>query len=306
MPKKKYFCKHPTNCQEWAVSAGLCIKHGAPRRFCKWPGGCKKWAQRAGLCKEHGAPRRFCQFPKCTNHMQRVGLCFHHGGHQFCNRPTCENFAATGGICVTHGGGPRCVNEAHANDETPPHAKYPGRLCWGCFTALHPERAKSKVRKEIMVLAELERRCGDLFERATKRTWDCPVEGGCSLKRPDLLLDFGTWAVVVEVDELYHEDLSCWDEESRLNVIAADVQMPLAILRLKVDKPSCFGNKRCANGEPVLVAKKPFHHLMQRAEECLRKLVDDFGGPTPPPPAPFLAEVTLTGEVSGSSSSSSD
>jgi len=171
---------------------------------------------------------------------------------------------------------------------------------------LHPEKARSKVRKEVMVLAELERLCPDIYERAIRRTWDCPVEGGCSLKRPDMLLDFGTWMVDVEVDEKYHGDLSCWDEESRLNVIAADVQVPLAVLRLKVDEPPCFGTKRCANGEPVLNAKRPVHVLMDRAEEWLRDVVARFGGPTPPPPVAFLAEVALDGAESGAASSSSD
>jgi hypothetical protein len=114
------------------------------------------------------------------------------------------------------------------------------------------------------------------------------------------------WMVDVEVDEKYHGDLSCWDEESRLNVIAADVQVPLAVLRLKVDEPACFGTKRLSNGEPVLHAKRPFERLMDRAEEWLRDIVARFGGPTPPPPVPFLAEVALDGAQAGTASSSSD
>ena len=144
--------------------------------------------------------------------------------------------------------------------------------------AKDPERAKSKVRKEIVVLCELERRCPDIFARAVKRTWDCPVEGGCSLKRPDLLLDFGLWAVGVEADERYHRGIPCWDEESRLNVIAADLQIPVAVLRLKVDEPACFGTKLLSNGEPVLSAKPPFKVLMERAEAWLRATFQRFGG----------------------------
>ena len=141
----------------------------------------------------------------------------------------------------------------------------------------NPERAKSKVRKEVMVLAELERRCPDVYERALKRVWDCPVEGGCSLRRPDLLLDFGTWTIDVEADDRYHNELSCCDEESRLNVIRADLQVPVAVLRLN------FGAKVLGNGEPVLYAKPPFEVLMQRAEDWLRATVERFGGEVPPP-----------------------
>jgi hypothetical protein len=89
-------------------------------------------------------------------------------------------------------------------------------------------------------------------------------------------------------------------------VIAADVQVPLAVLRLKVDEPPCFGTKRLSNGEPVLQAKRPFHALMDRAEEWLRDTVERFGGPTMPPPIPFLAEVTLDGAEASTASSSSD
>jgi hypothetical protein len=121
-----------------------------------------------------------------------------------------------------------------------------------------------------------------------------------------MLLDFGTWVIDVEVDEKYHGGLSCWDEESRINVIAADVQVPLAVLRLKVDEPACFGTKRLGNGEPVLRAKRPFHVLMDRAERWLCDTVERFGGPTPPPPIPFLDEVTLDGAEAGTASSSSD
>jgi len=152
-----------------------------------------------------------------------------------------------------------------------------------------------------MVLAELERRCPDIYDRAVKRTWDCPVQGGCSLRRPDLLLDFGTWAVGVEVDERYHEAMPCWDEESRLNVIAADLQVPVAVLRLKVDTPvACFGTQHRSNGEPVLFAKPPFDVLMERAEAWLRATFQRFGGDVPPPPVAFLDEVGAAEDSSSS------
>ena len=71
------------------------------------------------------------------------------------------------------------VKSVHVMDVVAPYAKYAkGTLCWGCFTALHPDLAKSKVRKEHLVLSELERRCIDILEQCGRATWDCPVEGG--------------------------------------------------------------------------------------------------------------------------------
>ena len=48
-------------------------------------------------------------------------------------------------------------------------------MCWGCFTAQYPERAKLKVRKEHLILAELQRRLPWLGERAQQLIWECPV-----------------------------------------------------------------------------------------------------------------------------------
>jgi hypothetical protein len=163
---------------------------------------------------------------------------------------------------------------AHTLDDFPPYAGYEGRLCWWCFVIRDPDKARCKVRKEHAVLAELERRCPVVFRSADKAVWDCPVEGGCSLKRPDMLLDFGSHALTIEVDEEQHSNMACWDEDARLNIIAADVQKPLAVLRLKVDEPvACFNYKRCSNGERVLWPRDvAFDRLTTRAAESLEHL----------------------------------
>ena len=125
------------------------------------------------------------------------------------------------------------------------------------------------------MLAELQSRCADIFEECNRATWDCPVEGGCSLKRPDMALDFGTQVVIVEVDELQHEEASCWDEDTRLAVIAADFQVPISVIRLRVDAPvPCFRRKRLSNGESSWIAAEgAFKLLMSRAETALREIV---------------------------------
>ena len=80
--------------------------------------------------------------------------------------------------------------------------------------------------------------------------------------------------VVIEVDEFQHDEASCWDENTRLAVIAADFQKPVAVIRLRVDTPTpCFRRKRLSNGEPTWVAlADPFGLLMSRAETALREL----------------------------------
>ncbi len=214
-----------------------------------------------------------------------TNYCKNHGGGRCCTHDGCSNGARDlTNFCVKHGGGKRCTHDGcnkgaegttNLMDAVAPHASYANRtLCWGCFAALHPDLARSKVRKEHLVLSELERRCADIFEQCGRATWDCPVEGGCSMKRPDLALDFGTHVAVIEVDELQHDEASCWDEDTRLAVIAADFQKPVAVIRLRVDTPvPCFRRKRMCNGEPTWAAiEAPFGLLMSRAEVALREL----------------------------------
>ena len=248
---KRRRCLHPTPdgpCQKLVVSGGeikACAKHGGgkPRR-CLHPtpdGPCQKQVVSGGevrACIKHGGGKRLrCLHPTPDGPCQNgavgggeVRACKKHGGGKRCLHPTpngpCQKLALCGEACTEHGGGVRCTSEACATLEPPPSAGYRSPedqpLCWGCFTAQYPERAKLKVRKEHLLLAELQRRLPWLGEKAEQLIWDCPVPGGCTLKRPDMLYRFEDRFVQVEVDEEGHEDLSCADEDSRLELIAAD------------------------------------------------------------------------------------
>jgi hypothetical protein len=141
----------------------------------------------------------------------------------------------------------------------------------------HPELAKLKVKKEHYVLAEFVRRLGKELETAEEVIWDCRVPGGCSLKRPDLLYRFKHFYIQVEVDEDGHEETSCADEDSRLAVIQADVDLPGVVIRLNPDLDgfACFRSRQLRNGEKVLEATKHFDVLMAKAEQECTKLLGD-------------------------------
>ena len=67
-------------------------------------------------------------------------------------------------------------------------------------------------------------------------TFDRPVEGGCSRRRPDIMADYGAFVLVVEVDENQHAhyDASC--ENKRTMQLFLDVgNRPLAIVRFNPD-----------------------------------------------------------------------
>ena len=96
--------------------------------------------------------------------------------------------------------------------------------------------------------------------------WDCRVPGGCSLKRPDLLYQFERFFLQLEVDEGGHQDKRCFDEDARLAVIAADVDLPGIVLRINpdLDDFTCFRQIQLSNGEKALKSTEHFPTLMHR------------------------------------------
>ena len=217
--------------------------------------------------------------------MSGHAYCGTHGARNLCRHDGCTKWMQAGGYCVAHHGGKRCESEACAVYEVPPAAYYHSgtlRLCWGCFVALEPDRARVKVRKEHYILSELNSRMPELMGRAREAVWDCRVPGGCSLKRPDMLYVFEDRYVQVEIDELGHADYDCHDEDARLEIISADIGLPGLVVRLNPDEPPCFGRRRLANGETVVQVKdaKALGELLSAACGAIETYLS-----VPPPPS---------------------
>ena len=167
---------------------------------------------------------------------------------------------------------------------TPPYASYRSsnlRLCWGCFVALEPNKARLKVRTEHYIVDELNRRMPELMRRARSATWDCTAPGGCSLKRADLLYILDDRYVQIEVDEKGHASYPCYDEDARLEIIAADVGLPGMVLRLNPDEPACFGPKRLSNGETAIQIRDRTALDALMTEAC-RAIATYLSAPPPP------------------------
>ena len=275
MGRQQYFCVEPTPegpCGEKAAGNGRCREHGGGKLRCLHPtsdGPCQKLVRAGGF----------------------VRACKQHGGGKRCLCPTrdgpCQTPVAYGGgvqSCKRHGGGTRCGSEACALLAPPPFARFRSSegqpLCWSCLAAQYPDRAKLKVRKEHLMLAELQRRLPWLGEKAEQLIWDCPVPGGCTLKRPDMLFRLEDRFVQVEVDEEGHEDLSCADEDSRLELIAADVGLPGLVLRLNPDAERALKRRRLNNGEHCFCVgdADAFNGLFDAAEAAVEAFVNE-----PPP-----------------------
>jgi hypothetical protein len=115
---------------------------------------------------------------------------------------------------------------------TRPSTKYNG-YCLPCCIQVHPE---------IEVSRNYKTKEKDVVDRITQTftsfTWiaDKKVQYGCSLRRPDLLLDMGSHIIIVEVDENKHTDYDCSCENKRLMQLSQDLQhRPIVFIRFNPD-----------------------------------------------------------------------
>jgi hypothetical protein len=109
-------------------------------------------------------------------------------------------------------------------------------LCINCYNHIVlGGKPKTMVRKEQFILAELQRQMPELEDFFV--LWDCPIKGGCSNRRPDMLYDFGIAYLVIEIDEDAHryEDESC--RNKRMCEIYQDLEhSPIVFVRINPDK----------------------------------------------------------------------
>jgi len=105
--------------------------------------------------------------------------------------------------------------------------------CFRCYCVLHPDAIiprKYKL-KEHHVVDYLKKHFQDTF---TMR-FDKIVEGGCSRRRPDVFIDFGSHCLVIEIDENRHVNYTC--EERRMIELYEDIGFrKIVFLRMNPDQ----------------------------------------------------------------------
>ena len=144
--------------------------------------------------------------------------------------------------------------------------KYDG-YCLFCYMNLFPDKPVSRnyKTKEYSVVDYVKSKYPTL-------TWiaDKIINGGCSKRRPDLLLDLGYQIVIVEVDENKHADYDCSCENKRIMELSQDLgHRPIVFIRFNPDDydkngknvTSCWGQDK--NGICVLKKTKK-NEWMQR------------------------------------------
>jgi hypothetical protein len=87
------------------------------------------------------------------------------------------------------------------------------------------------------------------------------ISGGCSKRRPDLLLDLGNQVLITEIDENQHTDYDCSCENKRIMELSQDLgHRPIIFIRFNPDDynkgakniTSCWGQ----DGNGICVIKK--------------------------------------------------
>lgn len=131
-------------------------------------------------------------------------------------------------------------------------------LCYTCLGIVYPKSVTLKVRQEHFILAEVQRLLPKLehwFEE-----WDCPVAGGCSLKRPDMLWEMPRFYLHLEVDEGgdRHED-----DRERLKEIHRSMGMHRPGVVIRINAEGMLTQKKHGGGERMWTATKRFSEGMK-------------------------------------------
>jgi hypothetical protein len=131
--------------------------------------------------------------------------------------------------CKIHGGEDLCKA---SYCETRGINKYNG-YCLPCVLHYHPEIEASRnfKTKETEVVTHVTNNFEDYMWIADKQ-----IEGGCSKRRPDLLLELGSHIIIVEIDENKHDNYDCSCENKRLMEISRDLaHRPIVFIRFNPD-----------------------------------------------------------------------
>lgn len=193
-------------------------EHGIIKYTCR---DCK-----GGSICEHNKVRstcRDCKGGSICEHQRRRDQCFDCLGGAYCKHKIRKNY------CKECGGSSLCKSEWCTISGM---KKYNG-YCLNCCINICPdiEVYRNYKTKEKEVVDEVIKEFPDFTWIADKK-----IAGGCSKRRPDLLLDMGDNIIIIEVDENKHTSYDCSCENKRLMEISQDVgHRPIIFLRFNPD-----------------------------------------------------------------------
>ena len=224
-----------THCSKHALDGMVDVRH--PR--CAEPG-CDKLpsynnpGEKDGLyCSTHALDGMVdVKHPRCAEPGCDKQPCFNNPGQK--GGIYCNTHKKDGMVDVIH---PRCKTYLC---ETRVSEKYEG-YCLYCYVHTFPDKPVSRNYKTK------ERTIVDyLIKEFPSIGWiaDKTILGGCSLRRPDLMIDLGYQVVIIEIDENQHIDYDCSCENKRLMQLSQDVgHRPVVFIRFNPDKYTLSNGK---------------------------------------------------------------
>jgi hypothetical protein len=233
-------CEHlrvRTTCKE--CGGGSICEHNKARSTCKECGG-------GSIC-EHNRKRSQCKDcggGSICEHNRKRSQCKDCGGGSICEHNKVRS------MCIECEGGATCKHKKLKRyckicdgkylcksiwcETTARNPKYEG-YCMPCFVNNPENQDKPAMRNYKTKEKDVVDRITQTF---TSFTWvaDKKVQDGCSRRRPDLLLDMGSYIIIVEVDENKHTDYDCSCEHKRLMELSQDLQhRPIVFIRFNPD-----------------------------------------------------------------------
>ena len=156
-----------------------------------------------------------------------------------CDKQPCYNFEGNkiGIYCVKHAKKDmenvvirKCIDEFCYTGVT--YTKYDG-YCLSCFVRLFPDMpiVRNYKTKETAVRYYIK-------EQFSNVTWICDkiTNNGCSMRRPDLLLDLGYQVLIIEIDENQHRRYEEICENKRIMELSQDLgHRPVVFIRFNPD-----------------------------------------------------------------------
>lgn len=150
-----------------------------------------------------------CKGRLICEHNKRKSMCSDCNGSYMCSHQKQKNQCVT---CTPSSGCQHCHTVLIVGSNWKPY-------CFRCYCVLNPDAViprKYKLKEHHVVdalKAHFKEQITMIFNKA--------IEGGCSKKRPDVAIDFGSHCLMIEIDENRHVNYSC--EERRMVELYEDV-----------------------------------------------------------------------------------
>ena len=270
--------KRKSRCIE--CNGGEICEHKCIRSRCIPCGGSEicQHLKRKSLCIE-------CRGSEICQHLKRKSTCIECHGREICQhlkrKQQCKECKGISFCihskrkqdCKICGGSALCKSHLCETHKNP---KYEG-YCLRCFMYLFPDKpvARNYKTKEFAVVEYIKNYFPDVDWIA-----DRIVNGGCSKRRPDLLLDLGYQVLLIEIDENKHSGYDTTCDITRLNDLFTDLgDRPMVWVRFNPDAytnnnglkiKSCWGT----DGNGICVVKKDKKKEWQERLNCLKNTVD--------------------------------